>query len=47
MKRIVQQSQVIEEDDAEWPIPDAEGRQELEILMDNKHIFFVVCFDMK
>lgn len=44
VKRIVTKSEVIEEDDSQWPEPDSIGRQELEILIDNKHIFFTVCF---
>ncbi|KAK8798247.1 hypothetical protein WA538_006042 [Blastocystis sp. DL] len=40
VKRIVAKSEIIEEDDSKWPEPNADGRQELEILLDNKHIFF-------
>lgn len=42
VKRIVAKSEVINEDDSQWPEPNSDGRQELEILMDNKHIFFTV-----
>lgn len=42
VKRIVAKSEIIEEDDSKWPEPNADGRQELEILLDNKHIFFTV-----
>ena len=31
------------EDDAKWPEPDKDGRQELEIVMGNEHISFTVC----
>lgn len=30
------------EDDKLWPLPDKEGRQELEIVMEDEHINFVV-----
>ena len=42
VKRIVTKSEVVEEDDSQWPEPDVTGRQELEILINNKHIFFTV-----
>ena len=42
VKRIVTKSEIIEEDDSKWPEPNTDGRQELEILLDNKHIFFTV-----
>ena len=42
VKRIVTKSEIIEEDDSKWPKPNTDGRQELEILLDNKHIFFTV-----
>ena len=42
VRRIVEKSEIIEEDDQYWPEPNIDGRQELEILIDNKHIFFIV-----
>lgn len=42
VRRIVEKSEIIQEDDANWPEPTTEGRQELEIILDNKHIFFLV-----
>lgn len=32
------------EDDKEWPEPDRVGRQELEIICDDEHISFTVCY---
>ncbi len=31
------------EDDANWPKPDKNGRQELEIVIGNEHISFTTC----
>lgn len=42
VRRIVEKSEIMQEDDANWPEPTTEGRQELEIILDNKHIFFIV-----
>ena len=42
LKRIVLNSEILNEDDSQWPEPDIEGRQELEIRVNNKHIFFTV-----
>ena len=39
-KRIVEESEVMLEDDGNWPAPDAEGKQELEIYMNGTHISF-------
>ena len=44
VKRIVEKSEVVNEDDSQWPEPNSDGRQELEILMNNQHIFFTVYF---
>lgn len=44
VKRIVSKSEIVEEDDSKWPEPNTDGRQELEILLDNKHIFFTVGY---
>jgi protein mago nashi len=40
MKRIIQDSEIMKEDDNNWPTPDRVGRQELEIVMGNEHISF-------
>jgi protein mago nashi len=40
LKRIILDSEVAKEDDSLWPEPDVVGKQELEIVMDNEHIFF-------
>ncbi|KAJ9520137.1 hypothetical protein QJQ45_030053, partial [Haematococcus lacustris] len=40
VKRIVQDSEVVKEDDNQWPEPDRVGRQELEVIVDGKHISF-------
>ncbi|CDW72918.1 protein mago nashi [Stylonychia lemnae] len=40
LKRIIRESDIIKEDDRNWPQPDKIGRQELEILMGNEHISF-------
>ncbi len=42
MKRIIRDSEITKEDDANWPAPDRVGRQELEIKFDNEHINFTV-----
>ncbi|XP_033635396.1 protein mago nashi homolog [Asterias rubens] len=40
LKRIVQDSELMQENDEIWPEPDRVGRQELEIVMGNEHISF-------
>jgi protein mago nashi len=40
IKRIILESEVTKEDDHNWPSPDREGRQELEIKLGNEHISF-------
>lgn len=40
LKRIIEDSEIMQEDDAHWPQPDRVGRQELEILIGNQHISF-------
>ncbi|XP_058207498.1 protein mago nashi homolog isoform X1 [Rhododendron vialii] len=39
-RRIVSDSEIMKEDDNNWPEPDRVGRQELEIVMGNEHISF-------
>uniref|UniRef100_A0A0E0APZ0 Uncharacterized protein n=1 Tax=Oryza glumipatula TaxID=40148 RepID=A0A0E0APZ0_9ORYZ len=38
--RIIHESEIMKEDDSNWPEPDRVGRQELEIVMGNEHISF-------
>ncbi|CAF0772974.1 unnamed protein product [Didymodactylos carnosus] len=40
LKRIVNDSDIMKEDDAVWPPPDRVGRQELEIVLGEEHISF-------
>merc|ERR1712086_1250216 len=40
VKRIVEDSEVLKEDDKNWPEPDRIGRQELEIVIGEEHISF-------
>ncbi|MBA0617240.1 hypothetical protein Goshw_010187 [Gossypium schwendimanii] len=39
-RRIIAESEIMKEDDNNWPEPDRVGRQELEIVMGNEHISF-------
>ncbi|KAI1722464.1 histone deacetylase domain-containing protein [Ditylenchus destructor] len=40
LKRIIDDSEIMNEDDANWPEPDRVGRQELEILTGSDHVSF-------
>ncbi|ORZ00498.1 Mago nashi protein [Syncephalastrum racemosum] len=40
LKRIVEESQVMKEDDKDWPTKNVVGSQELEIRLGNEHISF-------
>ncbi|KAK2446177.1 protein mago nashi protein [Trifolium repens] len=40
-RRMVLDSEIMQEDDSNWPEPDRVGRQELEIKMGNEHISFI------
>lgn len=40
LKRIVLESQILTQDDKKWPESDKNGKQELEIVLDDKHISF-------
>jgi len=40
LKRIIEASEIMKEDDSLWPEPDRIGSQELEIVMNNEHISF-------
>ena len=43
LKRIIMESEIVKEDDKLWPMPDRDGRQELEIILGGEHI----CFSVK
>ena len=40
LKRIVEESDILKEDDQKWPPPDRVGKQELEVVLGNSHVFF-------
>eukprot|EP00300_Choanocystis_sp_HF-7_P030313 c39119_g1_i1.p2 GENE.c39119_g1_i1~~c39119_g1_i1.p2 ORF type:complete len:158 (-),score=37.07 c39119_g1_i1:80-526(-) len=40
LKRIIESSEILKEDDAKWPPPDRVGRQELEIVCGSEHVSF-------
>merc|ERR1712070_967381 len=40
LKRIIEDSEVMKEDDNNWPPPDKIGRQELEVVLGEEHISF-------
>ncbi|EFJ44155.1 mago nashi-like protein [Volvox carteri f. nagariensis] len=40
LKRIVEDSEIMKEDDNNWPAPDRVGRQELEVVLGGQHISF-------
>lgn len=40
VQRIITESEVLKEDDKDWPEPDRVGRQELEVVMAGEHISF-------
>mmetsp|Transcript_36087 Transcript_36087/g.102158 ORF Transcript_36087/g.102158 Transcript_36087/m.102158 type:complete len:149 (+) Transcript_36087:132-578(+) len=40
VKRIIEDSELLNEDDSNWPEPDRIGRQELEVVLGNEHISF-------
>ena len=40
LQKVIRASTIMNTDDAKWPTPDRNGRQELEILMDGQHISF-------
>jgi len=41
LKRVIEDSEILKEDDSQWPAPDRVGRQELEIVCGSEHISFV------
>lgn len=40
LKRIIEDSEIMKEDDKNWPMPDRVGRQELEVVSGDEHISF-------
>ncbi|EOD36559.1 putative mago nashi [Emiliania huxleyi CCMP1516] len=40
LKRIVAESEIVREDDKQWPEPDRNGRQEFEVISGGQHISF-------
>ena len=40
LKRVIEDSEIMAEDDSLWPQPDRVGRQELEIVIGDQHISF-------
>ena len=44
LERILKESEIIKEDDSQWPLPDAVGKQELEVILGDEHISFQVSF---
>lgn len=40
LRRIVEESEIVREDDAQWPRKNASGRQELEVRLGREHIAF-------
>jgi protein mago nashi len=43
LKRIIEESEILKEDDQHWPEPDRVGRQELEIVLGDEHISFTTA----
>lgn len=42
LRRIVEDSEIMREDDAKWPKKNSTGRQELEVRLGKEHISFEV-----
>ena len=40
VKKIIEDSEIVREDDNKWPVPDRVGRQELEVVLNGSHISF-------
>ena len=39
-RRIIEESEIVREDDKQWPEPSREGRQEFEVVLGSQHISF-------
>jgi len=42
-KRIIEESEIVREDDKNWPEPNQDGRQEFEVVLGNQHISFATA----
>lgn len=40
LRRVIEESEVVREDDKQWAEPDQNGRQEFEVVLGNQHISF-------
>lgn len=47
LRRIVEESEIMQEDDAKWPKKNSTGRQELEVRLGKEHISFEVSRNPK
>lgn len=47
LKRIIEESEVMKEDDNKWPKKNIVGKQELEIRCGNEHVSFEVKSDQR
>ncbi|KAG2232204.1 hypothetical protein INT48_003894 [Thamnidium elegans] len=47
LKRIIEDSEVMKEDDSQWPTKNVVGSQEIEIRLGNEHISFEANFQVK
>ena len=43
VKRIIDESEIVREDDKQWPEPDRNGRQEFEVVSGQQHISFATA----
>mmetsp|Transcript_53077 Transcript_53077/g.88126 ORF Transcript_53077/g.88126 Transcript_53077/m.88126 type:complete len:147 (-) Transcript_53077:314-754(-) len=43
LRRIIEESEIVREDDKHWPEPDRNGRQEFEVVLGNHHISFATA----
>jgi len=43
VKRIVEESEIVREDDKHWPEPNRDGRQEFEVVLGGQHISFATA----
>jgi protein mago nashi len=43
VRRIVEESEIIREDDKQWPEPNRDGRQEFEVVLGSQHISFAIA----
>lgn len=44
IRRIIEESEIVAEDDSSWPQPSRDGTQELEIKLGKEHISFTVSY---